>query len=108
MARRVDSARRRGALTSDYERRAKYLEFACEHRSPAIAAHWEWLLAPMVQHHSADAGPLRYRQLEYHRMPTMAYLALDDVEALSRADWVRLGLVTPPGESDLLPYSIGT
>jgi hypothetical protein len=90
---------------SDYERRAKYLEFACEHRSPAISAHWEWLLAPMVQHHSAEVGPLRYQQLEYHRMPTMAYLALDDVEALTRADWVRLGLITAPGDSALLPYS---
>lgn len=90
---------------SDFERREKYLAFVGEHRAPAIAAHWEWLLRPMVQHHSSDTGLVRYRQLEYHRMPVMAYLAVDDVEALTRADWVRLGLVAPPGDSSLLPYS---
>ena len=90
---------------SDYGRRDKYLAFVCEHRSPTVAAHWEWLLQPMVQHHSAQPGPVRYRQLEYHRMPTMAYLALDEVDALTRADWVRLGLVSAPGDSSVLPYS---
>jgi CorA-like Mg2+ transporter protein len=90
---------------SDFERREKFLEFVCEHRTPAIAAHWEWLLRPMVQHHSGERGLVRYRQLEYHRMPTMAYLAVDDVEALTRADWVRLGLLAPPGDPNLLPYS---
>jgi hypothetical protein len=91
--------------TSDYERRDKYLAFACEHRSPGIAAHWEWLLRPMVQHHSGESGMVRYRQLEYHRMPTMAYIALDEIDALSRADWVRLGLVAARGDSAQLPYS---
>ena len=90
---------------SDYERREKYLAFVCEHRSPGIAAHWEWLLRPMVQHHSSEVGPVRYRQLEYHRLPTMAYLALDEIDALTRADWVRLALVTPAGDSGHLPYS---
>lgn len=90
---------------SDFERREKFLEFVCEHRTPAIAAHWEWLLRPMVQYHSGERGAVRYRQLEYHRLPTMAYLAVDDVEALTRADWVRLGLLAPPGDPGLLPYS---
>jgi hypothetical protein len=90
---------------SDFERREKFLKFVCEHRTPAIAEHWEWLLRPMVQHHSGERGPVRYRQLEYHRMPTMAYVAVDDVEALTRADWVRLGLLAPPGDPNLLPYS---
>jgi len=38
-------------------------------------------------------------------MPVMAYLAMDDARALTRADFVRLGLVTGPGESGVLPYS---
>jgi hypothetical protein len=38
----------------------------------------------------------------------MAYLALDDPASLTRADFVRLGLVTRRGESDTLPYSEGT
>ena len=90
---------------SDYEQRAKYLCFVCEHRAPAISTHWEWLLRPLVQHHSKEVGPVRYRQLEYHRLPTMAYLAVDDIDALTRADWVRLALISPPGDSGLLPYS---
>ena len=90
---------------SDYERRDKYVAFVGQHRSPAIASHWEWLLQPMVLHHSGEVGPVRFRQLEYHRMPTMAYLAFDHIEALTRADWVRLGLVAPAGDSAQLPYS---
>jgi len=31
---------------SDYENRAKYLAFTCRHRSPAVAAHWEFLSQP--------------------------------------------------------------
>jgi len=38
-------------------------------------------------------------------MPLMAYLALEDPSALTRADFVRLGLVAPAGESEDLPYS---
>ena len=32
--------------------------------------------------HSEAAGLLRYRQIEYYRMPLMAYLALDDPRTL--------------------------
>ena len=28
--------------------------------------------------HSDEQGPIRYRQIEYSRMPLLAYLALDD------------------------------
>jgi hypothetical protein len=52
-----------------------------------------------VNHHSADAGTLRYRQIEYYRMPMMGYLAVDDPRALSREDFVRLGLVTGGSET---------
>jgi hypothetical protein len=63
--------------TSDFENREKFFASVCRHRAAAIAAHWEYLLEPMVPHHSGRAGALRYRQLEYHRMPIMAYLALE-------------------------------
>jgi len=48
---------------------------------------------------------IRYRQIEYGRMPLLAYAAMDVARALTRADFVRLGLVTGPGASDALPYS---
>jgi hypothetical protein len=99
---------------SDVHDREAYLTHVCEHRAPRVAADWAWLLTPMVSDHSAQAGPLRFRQLEYYRMPLMAYLALDDPRALTRADWVRLGLVTDAagdgpqrvaGGEDRLPYA---
>ena len=55
--------------------------------------------------HSEDTGPIRYRQIEYYRMPVMAYLALDNPRALTRNDFIRLGLVTAAGGDDALPYS---
>lgn len=90
---------------SDYEQREKFLSFACRNRSPRVAAHWEFILKPLVLHHSQIEGPLRYRQLEYYRMPQMAFLAMGRGHTLSRADYVRLALSTGPGDSGELPFS---
>jgi hypothetical protein len=38
-------------------------------------------------------------------MPVMAYLVMDDPKALSREDFIRLGLATAPGAPRSLPYS---
>jgi hypothetical protein len=91
--------------SSDYEKEQKYLAFVARYRSPYIAAHWEFLLKPLALHYSGDAGLIRYRQIEYHRMPLVAYLALDDPGVLTRADFIRMGLAAAPGEPDVLPYS---
>jgi hypothetical protein len=93
---------------SDFHARAKYLSFVGKYRSPCIAQHWEFLLRPLMLEYPGQSGPLRYRQLEYYRMPFMAYLAFDDPAQLTRADFVRIGLVTRPGEPDTLPYSATT
>jgi hypothetical protein len=91
--------------TSDARERDAFLAHVSEHRAPRISAHWAHVLRPLVSDHSAEPGPLRFRQIEYYRMPMMAYLALDDPRALSRAELVRLGLVTGAGEADTaLPY----
>lgn len=90
---------------SDYENRGRYLSFVCKHRAPLIAAHWDFLLRPLTPDQSDDPGPLRYRQIEYYRMPLMAYLAMEDTGGLTRADYVRLALVTPPGDPQTLPFS---
>ena len=96
---------------SDAQQREAFLSHVATHRSPRIAAHWAWLLQPLVADHGPGAqapGALRYRQIEYHRMPVMAYLALDQPRALTRHDFIRLGLVTgvqgAPG-SDALPFA---
>ncbi len=89
---------------SDYEDRQKFLSFACLNRSPLTTAHWDYILKPLVLHHSNAPGPMRYRQLEYYRMPQMVFVATGKM-SLSRADYVRLALSTGPGNSDSLPFS---
>jgi hypothetical protein len=91
---------------SDAQDRDAFLRHVAEHRAPRIARHWEFLLEPLVNHHSTAEGALRFRQIEYYRMPMMAYLALDDPRQLSRADFIRLGLVT--GGSEALPTLLPT
>ncbi|WP_432720182.1 hypothetical protein R0381_003380 [Jeongeupia wiesaeckerbachi] len=88
---------------SDYDDRDAYLDHLAEYRSPRLASHWAWLLEPMVPHHSSAVGGVRYRQVEYHRMPLLAYLALDDPLSLSEADFYRLGMVTRPDDGEALP-----
>ena len=84
---------------SDAQQRDAFLAHVAEHRAPRISAHWEHVLSPLVNHHSSATGALRFRQIEYYRMPMMAYLAVDEPRRLSRADFVRLGLVTGGGEA---------
>jgi hypothetical protein len=90
---------------SDYEKRSKYLTFVSRFRAPCISSHWEFLLRPLVLHHSDEEGLVRYRQIEYHRMPLLAYLAMDDPRTLSRDDFARLVLVTGPGKIGAPPAS---
>jgi hypothetical protein len=93
---------------SDAQQREAFLAHVCEHRAPRIASHWAYLLEPLVPAYSDREGALRYRQIEYYRMPLMAYLALDEPRALTRSDFIRLGLVTGAGARDseaTLPYA---
>jgi hypothetical protein len=89
---------------SDAQQRDAFLAHVAEHRAPRISAHWEHVLAPLVNHHSGAAGALRFRQIEYYRMPMMAYVAVDEPRLLTRADFIRLGLVTG-GSEEPLPQS---
>lgn len=83
----------------------RFIQHVQAHRAPRVAAHWAWLLQPLLPEHGegqSSAGAWHYRQIEYHRMPLMAHLALDEPQRLSRADFVRLGLVSGAGSD--LPY----
>jgi hypothetical protein len=104
---KVEWLGRDGAVlaASDYECREKFLSFVCRHRAPTTAAHWEFLMSPLVLHHADTKSLLRYRQLEYYRMPYMAYLALDRAETISRSDSIRLALGNDAGDGTSLPYS---
>ncbi|MEQ1846169.1 MAG: hypothetical protein ABL983_11445, partial [Nitrospira sp.] len=91
--------------SSDYEHKEKYLSCVCQYRAPCIASHWEFLLEPLVLHHSGKTGLIRYRQIESHLLPLMAYLTIDNPAALTRGNFIRLGLAAAPDPSDSLPYS---
>jgi hypothetical protein len=90
--------------SSDAQQREAFLAHVCQHRAPRLSTHWAYVLEPLVSHHSDDPGVLRFRQIEYYRMPVMAYLAVDDPCALTRNDFVRLGLVAGAA-SDAVPYN---
>lgn len=90
---------------SDSADREKFLRFVCVHRSPCISEHWACLLRPLVLSHTDEAGALRYRLIEYHRMPVMAYLALERPRALSAEEWVRIGLASTLHPDEPLPVN---
>ncbi|MEO6823315.1 MAG: hypothetical protein ABI167_01045 [Nitrosospira sp.] len=106
-AERVEWLSHDGAVlaVSDYEKKARYLQFVSEHRAPCIASHWEFLMKPLVLDHSQQEGSVRYREIEYQRMPLMSYLALDEKARLTRGDLVRVGLAGRPGDAQTLPFS---
>lgn len=106
-ARRVEWLAADGTVlaSSDTEDKHRFLEFVCRTRTPYIAAHWAFLLKPLTLHHAGETGELQFRQLEYQRMPLLAFLTMDDPSQLTRADWVRLGLATGPGAEGTLPFA---
>ncbi len=91
---------------SDAQQREAFISHVAEHRAPRISAHWAYVMQPLVLDHSGEPGLLRYRQIEYYRMPVMAYLSLDEPRDLTRNDFIRLGLVTGSAAVDAtLPYA---
>jgi hypothetical protein len=73
-------------------------------RRPPMAAHWRWLMQPLVC--AADAGPgdIGVEQLEDDRIPAMSYLAVPDPFALTRGDFMRICFCDEKGCSNSLPY----
>ena len=90
---------------SDSGDRDKFLSFVSQHRASRISSHWSFLLKPLVLDHSDDLGAIRYRQIEFYRMPVMGLIAVDEPRKISRNDFIRLGLVTGASEDDKMPYS---
>lgn len=91
--------------TSDYERRERYLSFVGHQRTPCFAAHWEFLLKPLVPENSRSKSPLSFRQIEYYRMPVMTYLTLDRMWEVQRSDYIRLAFATGPGATGDAPFA---
>lgn len=64
------------------------------------AGHWAWLLKPLL------SAPPDVRAIlpGDDRLPSMAFVAVDNPRAISRGDWVRLTYANEAG-SDAVPYS---
>jgi hypothetical protein len=90
---------------SDSEHREKFLAYVCSHRSPCTSEHWASVLRPLVLDHSDEPGALRYRLIEYHRIPVMAFLALEQPRSLTAEDWVRIGMATTLHPDEPLPVN---
>jgi hypothetical protein len=91
--------------TSDYQKRERYLSFVGHQRTPCFAAHWEFLLKPLVAENSGSKGPLSFRQIEYYRMPVMTYLTLDRMWDMQRADYMRLAFATGASPNGDAPFA---
>jgi hypothetical protein len=91
--------------TSDYERRERYLSFVGHQRMPCFAAHWEFLLKPLVPEKSGVKNPLSFRQIEYYRMPVMTYLTLERMWDVQRADYMRLAFATGASTNGDAPFA---
>jgi hypothetical protein len=94
------NAEGKGLANSDAKKKDIFFEHVSEHRAPRMSAHWAYLLEPLVSHHSDKPGLLRYRLIEYYRMPVMAYIAVDNPQRLTRGDYIRLGLVAGAPHND--------
>ena len=90
---------------SDSGERDKFLSFVSRHRAPRISSHWFFLMQPLVLDHVDVQGAIRYRQIEYYRMPVMGLIAVDEPRKMARHDFIRLGLGTGAGEHSAMPYS---
>jgi hypothetical protein len=87
-------------MDSDFGQRQAFLSHTCQHREARVGRHWDFLLRPMVQHDSERAGELRYRQLDYHHLPKLTYLAFDDPWKLTSEDFFRLGMALEPDDGN--------
>ncbi len=90
---------------SDSGERDKFLSFVSKHRAPRISSHWFFLMKPLVLDHVEEKGAIRYRQIEYYRMPVMGLIAVDEPRKLARHDFIRLGLGTGASGENGMPYS---
>ncbi|MEZ5657899.1 MAG: CorA family divalent cation transporter [Burkholderiaceae bacterium] len=81
---------------SDFDAAEKYLQAVRVHRAATVAEHWIALLRPMTLHFSMEHGPVRFRQVEHQRMPSLSYLSVDDPFSIDEADFIRLALGLAP------------
>lgn len=68
-----------------------------------LAAHWHYLLAPFDCTGTAGTA-FSIEHLGDDRAPILSWLALDEIAAVDRGNWVRTCFADAPGQ-DVLPYA---
>ena len=66
-----------------------------------VVAHWKSLVQPLTP----SGGGLNFEQVEDERIPTLAFLAVDHPELVSKPDMVRLAFLDDRGSPNAYPYS---
>ncbi len=94
-------------VISNFEDTQFFQQDVVEKKNFPVAAHWEYLLQPLVRYtgKNENANKIRYQQVEDERIPYMAHLAFDDPRLLTRGDFIRLALADDAGDSDSFPYA---
>lgn len=97
---------------SNYTDQSAFRDFVHDHVQSPVAAHFQYLLGPLSCYQSrytADRSWLAYRQILDERIPVMSYLAVDDPQKLTEADFFRLTYCDSPGSHpSVFPYSVGS
>ena len=86
------------------ETQTDFIEHVRKKRCAPVAAHWRRLLPERIELDGYARDGLRWRHVVDERMPTMTFVATDQVGDVSRGDWVRLCFVDAAGD-DPLPYA---
>lgn len=79
------------------------------HRRPPLAEHWRWLVRPLRfvgDDAIADDDRHVWTHVVDERIPSLAFLALDDPHAVEPGDWVRLAMLDEAGSAPM-PYAPG-
>jgi len=81
------------------------MKFVVSERRAPVAAHWKWLMSPMLPETAAKRGDgIYYQQLLDERMPAMCYVAVDEPKAVKPGDQVRLCFLDGSGTWEY-PYA---
>ena len=94
-------------VVSNFEKVDYFQQDVIEKKNFPVAAHWEYLLQPLVRYtgKNENSDKIRYQQVGDERIPYMAHLAFDDPHLLTRGDFIRLALADESENSDSFPYA---
>lgn len=90
---------------SDFAEMEKHLNAVESQKLPPLCNHWSWLLRPFA--FNGDTAAICGKQLLDERMPLMAWVTVENPDALTEGDFDRLTFVDERGPSTKRPYADG-